>query len=226
MVLTIRPAWSTHGDGPDGSRTAERLAIRRAVLPMIEERGYDAVTVDDITAATGVSRRTFFRLFGGKHQILSCDHEVYHLELHTHLLQHQSERSIGQAARGAALIVDSLTSVHSDAVTRSALLTSAPACDAEERRWYDRHQSTIAHFLTDQSNPDTTVDAEMSAAAIIAAARVAIRDYVNDPVIGGTTRFDSAIQVLSNSRAQSARQIAIIETSLPIDELLERINRS
>ena len=45
-------------------------------MPLFVDRGYDAVTIDEIAAAADISRRTFFRLFGGKDQIVSCDHEV------------------------------------------------------------------------------------------------------------------------------------------------------
>ena len=43
-----------------------RLALRQEALRRFEARGYEAVTVDAIAEAVGVSRRTIFRYFGGK----------------------------------------------------------------------------------------------------------------------------------------------------------------
>lgn len=225
MVLTIRPSWATSGDGPNDPRTGERLAIRRVAMPIFVEHGYDAVTIQDITAASGVSRRTFFRLFDGKNQIVSCDHEVYDLELHTHLLQHQGERTIQRAGKGAALILDSLTTVPGDAAERTSLLAQTPTLRAEESRWFGRHQATIATFLSD--DPDaTTVESEMTAAAIIAATRFSIR-HANDA--GGDTAlqlFKTAIRQLTHTPADNTRQIALIETSMSIEDLIERLRNT
>ena len=38
-----------------------RAAIRAAALTLTRERGYAAVTVDDVAALAGVSRRTVFK---------------------------------------------------------------------------------------------------------------------------------------------------------------------
>lgn len=224
MVLTIGPAWATRSDDPDSSRTAQRLAIRRLAVPLLIEHGYDSITIEDVTRATGISRRTFFRLFGGKDQLVSCDHEVYHLEMHTYLLQHQGQRSTSRAARGVALIVDSLTAVRSDMIERAALLASNPALSAEENRWFNRHQTTVATFLTERSFPDTTIQAEMTAAALVAAARIAIRDYVQDPSRSALERFEDAARSLTRLPTDTVRQIAVVETSLPLEDIITRIS--
>ncbi|MFF1831073.1 TetR family transcriptional regulator [Paenarthrobacter sp. NPDC058040] len=226
MVLTIGPAWAAPGDEPDSSRTAQRLSIRRLAMPLLVERGYEAVTIDEIADVAEVSRRTFFRLFGGKDQLVSCDHEVYHREMHTYLLQHQGQRSISRAARGVALILDSLTAVRSDLTERAALLDSSPALAAEEARWFDRHQTTIANFLTDHRHPHTTIEAEMMGAAIVRAARIALRDNLRDSSVTAIARFDGAILSLIRSHGQTARQVAVVETSLPLNEILARIRES
>jgi len=50
-----------------------RLALARAAMRLFDERGYAATTVDDIAAAANVSRRTFFRYFGGKDEVFIVD---------------------------------------------------------------------------------------------------------------------------------------------------------
>jgi AcrR family transcriptional regulator len=62
-------------DGPAltlRQRQSEQLRgeIERVALRVFAERGYRAVTVDDIAAAAGISTRTFFRYFPAKDEVL------------------------------------------------------------------------------------------------------------------------------------------------------------
>ncbi|MFC7656445.1 TetR family transcriptional regulator [Pseudonocardia benzenivorans] len=58
-----------------GRSAAGRAEVRgelvRAALTLFTEKGYDETTVDDVAAAAGVGRRTFFRYFRGKEDAVS-----------------------------------------------------------------------------------------------------------------------------------------------------------
>jgi AcrR family transcriptional regulator len=44
--------------------------IHATALRLMTERGFDAVSVDDIVSAAGISRRTFFNYFAGKESVV------------------------------------------------------------------------------------------------------------------------------------------------------------
>lgn len=47
-------------------RRAVRGELSEAALPLLVERGFESVTIDDLARVAGVSRRTFFRYFSSK----------------------------------------------------------------------------------------------------------------------------------------------------------------
>jgi AcrR family transcriptional regulator len=51
-------------------RARERLRIEKAAVKLLLERGFDEVTADEIAEAAGISRRTFFRYFPSRDEVL------------------------------------------------------------------------------------------------------------------------------------------------------------
>jgi len=60
----------TEGSLRDRQRAQIRADIRRAAFRLFVERGYDAVTTEEIASAAGVSPRTFFRHVPTKEELL------------------------------------------------------------------------------------------------------------------------------------------------------------
>jgi TetR/AcrR family transcriptional regulator, regulator of mycofactocin system len=55
---------------PERRRDFVRLEIEKAGMDLFAQCGYDAVTVQDIADAAGIGRRTFFRYFQSKEELL------------------------------------------------------------------------------------------------------------------------------------------------------------
>jgi AcrR family transcriptional regulator len=62
-------------------KLATRRALERAALRLVDERGLERVTVDEIAAEADVSTRTFFNYFPGKEQALVGQDPTVHARL-------------------------------------------------------------------------------------------------------------------------------------------------
>jgi TetR/AcrR family transcriptional regulator, regulator of mycofactocin system len=59
--------------GPGRPPGTSRRAVSRTALDMFAERGFEETTVDDVADALGVSRRTLFRYFASKNDMVWGD---------------------------------------------------------------------------------------------------------------------------------------------------------
>ncbi len=53
-----------------------RARLREAALALYDERGYEQTTVADIAARAGLTKRTFFRYFADKREVLFWGSEL------------------------------------------------------------------------------------------------------------------------------------------------------
>jgi len=86
----------------DLRRTREKLRIEKAALRLLLERGFDNVTADDFAEAAQISRRTFFRYFPARDDVLTG---VYMRSLNNlfHLIRSRpSEESLIEAVANAS----------------------------------------------------------------------------------------------------------------------------
>lgn len=124
-----RAVISVRQDAPLGRRDLRkqqtRAALTGAALRLCAARGFDQVTVDDISAEAGVSARTFFNYFASKDDAVLGDH----------LVEVDAMR-----ARLAALLP---TTPVLEALRRAVLLVVA-AMEADREHWFLR-MAVIRH---------------------------------------------------------------------------------
>lgn len=60
---------------PDRRRARTRKMLSDALMGLILERGYDAITIQDITDKANLSRATFYLHFGDKQDLYLCSLE-------------------------------------------------------------------------------------------------------------------------------------------------------
>ena len=58
------------------TRRAVRGELAQLAVSLFVEKGYDETTIDDLAAAAGMSKRTFFRYFASKEELVMGKYEV------------------------------------------------------------------------------------------------------------------------------------------------------
>ena len=70
MVIPVPASPAVSGAGHPGRRRAtSRADLEQVAFTLFASRGFDRTTVDEIAAAAGIGRRTFFRYFPSKNDI-------------------------------------------------------------------------------------------------------------------------------------------------------------
>jgi AcrR family transcriptional regulator len=185
--------------------TTERL--REVALALVAERGFDAVSIDDIAAAADVSKTTFYRYFETKEDVLlgkssdnlellqasldECPPEVGAVQAARHAFRRLAETY--QADRAEKVLVDRLTRTTPSVAARSL---------AHQARWEEVIRDDV-----DRRQPDAEPFRRwLLAAQIIGAARGAVSWWLAE----GAERelvdlIDEALATLAPARHPSPR---------------------
>lgn len=161
--MTTPTAW-------DRQRAAVRAEIAETALALFLDQGFERTSIDEIVARVGVSRRSFFRYFGTKEDIVLGDLMARGEAIAAELAVRPAGEDPWQALRGAFRASAEVTMPDPAAALRlGRMLHDTPSLRSrliEKRlRWHGLFVPLIAARLgADHPRP------EFAAAAIVAAA--------------------------------------------------------
>lgn len=187
-------------------RSTSRRAIEVIALDLFTERGFDATTVDDIAAAAGVSRRTFFRYFDSKTAVLWADFETEVATITALLAGTPAEVPLMAAIRGAVVAANHYRAADVPELrTRMNLLTSVPALQASAALHYDAWERAVAAFAAHRLNkPADSLYPLAIARTTLATARAAYDNWVARADADLTIYLDAALTALSTGFAPTS----------------------
>lgn len=171
---------------PDGLRerkkTATRLAIARAAMALFEERGYDGTTVEDIATAANVSRRTFFRYFAGKDEVLIVDPEGKLRALHVALAEGPPEEPTIDALRRGILALTAAYFEPELVLAEARVVYKEPALAAAGLAYQVRWEDALAQEVADDLRVDIDRDPRprIVAHATVAIMRAGVASWLGD----------------------------------------------
>ena len=127
--------------------TRDRLA--RAAEALFLERGFDATTVDEIAAAAGVSRRSFFHHFATKEDVVFAHHADFEAALLAAIAtQPPGEPLLRVTERAIAEVASYMDRTEALALTR--LKHATPALHARNQANYERLERVLATALAER----------------------------------------------------------------------------
>lgn len=191
----------------DHAREAVREEVAKHAWTLFARQGFEATTVDQIAESAGMSRRTFFRYFTGKDELVLERLVESGAQMATALRDRPADEDAWTALRAAFQITVDLQQEHASASRPLQLmLREEPAlrATAETRRrlWVERLAPLVADRLPPRpgaAGPDTRPTAVAgSALACLDAAQAA---WAETPGASLTTLLDDAMSCAVNLSA-------------------------
>ncbi|MDG9727467.1 TetR family transcriptional regulator [Streptomyces sp. DH41] len=175
------------GAGTDaaGARPPMRQALVAAAFQLFLERGYEQTTVDDIVALAGVGRRSFFRYFPSKEDVVFPDHERCLADMTAFLASSPEDADpVRRVCDAARLVVRMYAENPAFSVQRYHLTKRVPGLRAYELSVVWRYERALAAYLRGRlgghpgGRRDGSMRADVIAAAVVAAHNNALRSWL------------------------------------------------
>lgn len=188
--------------GRPPSTTHEQIAS--VALELFEERGFEQTTVDQIAAAVGVGRRTVFRYFPSKNDIVWGDFDWVMERLRVHFRECGDEVSPMQALRRAVVLSNSYEPAQLPKLRiRMTLITTVPALQAHSMLRYAAWRSAVAELIAERLGlrPDDLVPLAVAGAAL-GTAMASFTRWVSHPEEDLERCLDEAFELLAHGFAE------------------------
>jgi AcrR family transcriptional regulator len=184
MSEAPRPDQAAHVTPP---KPPMRDSLVAAAFQLFLERGYEQTTVDEIVALAGVGRRSFFRYFPSKEDVVFPDHERCLAEMNDFLGDGNGEGADGDTDDPVARVCDAARVVlrmyaenPTFSVQRYRLTKKVPGLRTYELSVVWRYERALAEYLRGRfaGRRDGTLRADVIAAAVVAAHNNGLRSWL------------------------------------------------
>ena len=133
--------------------------IERVALALFDERGFDAVTVQELAAAADISERTFFRYFPTKHAVLRRELDRRVAQLQDLLDAQPPEASAIVAARGALVEMAALYEADRERIqVWSRVIAAAPSVVTQLGAYHLAFHGSVTELIAERLGVDPEND--------------------------------------------------------------------
>jgi AcrR family transcriptional regulator len=163
-----------------------RLDVAAAAVRLYAEHGYEATSADQIAAAAGLSRSTFFRQFRSKEDVVFADHDTL-LEQAQAFLAEPHDDPWDAVCRAAELVFGHFAALGDLAQLRYQVVNREPGLRDKELVTTFRYERLFQRYLRDTVPGVPALDAVRFASTVIATHNYCLRGLMR-----GEPGFDAA----------------------------------
>jgi mycofactocin system transcriptional regulator len=199
---------ATDDDAPGARRAGRpsattRSELERVALALFRERGFDATTVDDIARAAGIGRRTFFRYFASKNDVVWGDFDRGLAALRGRLAAERDDAPLLDALRAAVLDFNRLEPGGEPwHRARMALILEVPALQAHSTLRYAAWRAVVAEYAAARlACPADALLPQLVAHTCLGAALAAYEQWLRRPDAELAALLDEALGALDGQWA-------------------------
>ncbi len=163
-----------------------RTRIAAAALDLFEHRGYDQTTVEAIAEAAGVARRTFFRYFRSKDDVILPDHDRITQAVVAQLEAAVDRPPVAALCSGARTVFRSYVDEPQTSLQRYRVIRGVPALRDREIAGVSDYSRLFSRYVRGRlegradtgPDVDTALRADIVAAAVVAAHNQVLREWL------------------------------------------------
>jgi AcrR family transcriptional regulator len=172
----------------------ERLA--HAATELFQSQGYDETTIEQIASQAGVGRRTFFRYYRSKEDVIFPNHDELLLRVRERLSLDPGESGIQAVTAAVKIVLRHYVDTREISLLRYKLVSQVPALREREIVSVARYQRAFRERLSagDQTDVETSLRAEVAAASVAAAHNLVLRHWLRGN--GGSDPFPDLEEAL------------------------------
>jgi TetR/AcrR family transcriptional regulator, regulator of mycofactocin system len=184
---------------PGRPRTTSRHEVQRVALRLFAERGFEETTLDEIADAVGVSRRTLFRYYPSKNDIVWGEFSEHLAGLRERLAAAPADEPLMEVLRRAVVAFNDYGAGELPELRiRMSLITSVPALQGHSMLRYQDWCDVVAEFVAARlgGEPDDHLP-QVIANAALGTAMATYRHWITHPEADLLTGLDEAFRLLA-----------------------------
>ncbi|WP_042371893.1 TetR family transcriptional regulator [Streptacidiphilus neutrinimicus] len=165
----------------DDAKPTMRESLVHAAFQLFLDRGFEQTTIDDIVSLAGVGRRSFFRYFPSKEDVVFPDHEGCLVDMTEFLRTAPLDGDpVAQVCDASRLVLRMYAADPLFSVQRYRLTREVPGLRAHELSVVWRYERALAEHLRRRGaeQADGALRADVVAAAVVAAHNHALRTWL------------------------------------------------
>ena len=182
-------------------RVTSRGELEHVAFDLFGRHGFERTTVDDIAAAAGIGRRTFFRYFASKNDVPWGDFDGMLRRMRERLAGSPAERPLMDAVREALLDFNRVPTAELPwHRRRMELILRTPALQAHSTLRYADWRATLAAFVGHRlGQPADALAPQTIAHATLGVALAAYEQWLREESADLPGLLDEAMRELAGS---------------------------